>query len=84
MIFEVVTGFIAGLLLIALLCWLFKAKMKWYLRFVLSSALGFIAIYLIGLFGLIKLPLNPMNAFVCGFMGVPGLLLLILVAVVLK
>ena len=84
MIAEIVTGFVAGLLLIALFCWLFKAKMKWYLRFLLSSSLGFIAIYLFGLFGLIKLPLNPMNAFVCGFMGLPGFVLLIVVTLVLK
>jgi pro-sigmaK processing inhibitor BofA len=81
MILEIVTGFAAGLLLIALFCWLFKAKMKWYLRFALSSAFGFLAIFLFGLFGLVKLPLNPMNAFVCGFLGVPGLILLILVTV---
>ncbi|MDR1092567.1 MAG: pro-sigmaK processing inhibitor BofA family protein [Clostridiales bacterium] len=82
MVLEIATGFIAGLLLITLFCWLFKAKMKWYFRFALSSAFGFLAIYLLGLFGLVKLPLNPMNAFVCGFMGLPGLVLLIVVTLV--
>ena len=80
---EIATGFIAGLLLIVLFCWLFKIKVKWYIRLALSSAAGFLVIFLLNLFGLVSLPLNPMNAFVCGFLGLPGLVLLFLISVVL-
>jgi inhibitor of the pro-sigma K processing machinery len=79
MVLEIATGFIAGIILIALMCWLFKAKMKWYVRFLASSALGFAVLAAFNVFNLIALPVNPLNAFLTGFLGVPGMVLLFLI-----
>jgi len=80
---EITTAFIIGIILIILCCWLFKSKCKWYIRLLLSSALGALMIVAFNVFGIIRLPLNPMNAFIIGFLGVPGLILLILIVTVL-
>ncbi len=80
---EIITGFIIGLILIVLCCWLFKSRVKWYLRLLLSSVLGAAIIIAFNLFGIIALPLNPMNAFIIGFLGVPGLIMLTLIVLVL-
>ena len=80
---EITTAFIIGAILIVLCCWLLKSKCKWYLRLLLSSALGALIIVAFNVFGLIYLPLNPMNAFIIGFLGVAGLVLLTLIVTVL-
>ena len=80
---EIATAFVAGIILIILCCWLFKSKQKWYVRLLLSSALGALIIVAFNVFGIIKLPLNPMNAFIIGFLGLPGLVLLTLIVTVL-
>ena len=80
---EAFTGFVIGLVLLSLLCWLFKARMKWYLRFLLSSALGAVILIAFNLFHILPLPVNPLNVFIIGFLGVFGVLLLTLVVLVL-
>jgi len=80
---EIITGFIIGIILITLCCWLLKSKVKWYIRLLLSSALGALTLVAFNMFGLVGLPLNPMNAFIAGFLGVPGLILLTLIVTVL-
>ena len=80
---EIATAFIIGIILIILCCWLFKSQIKWYIRLLLSSALGALIIVAFNVFGIIYLPLNPMNAFIIGFLGVPGLILLVLIVTVL-
>ena len=80
---EILTAFIVGLILIILCCWLFKSQCKWYVRLLLSSALGALVIVAFNVFGIIYLPLNPMNAFLVGFLGIPGLILLTLIVTVL-
>ena len=83
MFWETATGFAAGLLLLGLFCWLFKSKMKWYIRLGVSAVAGFAVIFFLNLFGVVALPLNPMNAFLCGFLGLPGLVLIFLTTNVL-
>ena len=80
---ELITAFTTGIILIILCCWLFKSEHKWYVRLLLSSALGALIIVSFNVFGLIYLPLNPMNAFIIGFLGIPGLILLTLIVTVL-
>ena len=80
---EGITAFIIGAILITLCCWLLKSKSKWYIRLLLSSVLGALIIAAFNITGLLRLPFNPMNAFIIGFLGVPGLILLILIVTVL-
>lgn len=79
---EIATGFIAGLILLILICWLFKAKMRWYLRFFLSSALGALILLAFNLFNLVALPFNALNAFIIGFLGIFGVALLAVVTLI--
>ena len=80
---EIVTSFVIGIILIILCCWLLKSQCKWYIRLLLSSALGALIIVTFNVFGLVYLPLNPMNVFIIGFLGLPGLILLTLIVTVL-
>lgn len=80
---EIITAFIIGIILIVLCCWLLKSECKWYIRLLLSSALGALILVAFNVFGIVFLPLNPMNAFIIGFLGIPGLILLTLIVTVL-
>ena len=80
---EIATAFIIGIILIILCCWLLKSQCRWYVRLLLSSALGALIIVAFNVFGLIYLPLNPMNAFIIGFLGIAGIILLTLIVTVL-
>lgn len=80
---EIITAFVIGIILIILCCWLLKSQCKWYIRLLLSSALGALILVAFNVFGIVYLPLNPMNAFIIGFLGIPGLILLTLIVLVL-
>ena len=79
---EIATSFIIGLGLLFLSCWLFRAKMKWHIRLLLSAVMGAVMLICFNVFGIVALPLNPLNAFIVGFLGIFGAGLLFVILVV--
>ena len=64
---------------------LFAAPLKFALKLILNTLLGFLALFLLGLTAPLTgfaLGLNLFNALVIGILGVPGLVLLVLLQVV--
>ena len=64
---------------------LFAAPLKFVLKLILNTLLGFLALFLLGLTAPLTgfaLGLNLFNALVIGILGVPGLVLLLLLQAV--
>ena len=77
---DVMLAFAGGLILLYLVGWLLLVPFKAVLKFLGNAILGGIMLWVINLLGSslgISLALNPVNALVAGFLGVPGVLLLI-------
>ena len=58
-----------------------STPMRWLLKLLINTALGYIALFILNFFGEfigITLGLNFINAVVVGFLGVPGVVLLAL------
>lgn len=73
---------IAAVLLVWLVIRLFRKPIRWILKLLLNTAIGFAALFLLNFFGSaigITLGLNWINALVIGVAGFPGLVLLLLI-----
>ncbi|MCL2717860.1 MAG: pro-sigmaK processing inhibitor BofA family protein [Lachnospiraceae bacterium] len=75
------TWILAGVCVVILLLGALKAKMEWIINFVLRTASGALAIYLINFFLLNReidaaIGLGFASLLTCGILGFPGLILL--------
>ena len=73
---------IAAVFLVWLVIRLFRKPIRWILKLLLNTAIGFAALFLLNFFGSaigITLGLNWNNALVIGVAGFPGLVLLLLI-----
>ena len=71
---------IAAVFLVWLVIRLFRKPIRWILKLLLNTAIGFAALFLLNFFGsAITLGLNWINALVIGVTGFPGLVLLLLI-----
>ena len=73
---------IAAVFLVWLVIRLFRKPIRWILKLLLNTAIGFAALFLLNFFGSaigITLGLNWINALVIGVAGFPGLVLLLLI-----
>jgi len=81
---EVIAGFAAGLAIMALLGYLLLIPKRFLWRMAAGGVLGTISILVMNFFsGLtgIYIALNPFNALIIGFLGLPGALLLVVLNV---
>lgn len=72
---------VAAVFLLWLVIRLFRKPIRWILKLLLNTAIGFAALFLLNFFGSavgITLGLNWINALVIGAAGFPGLVLLLL------
>ena len=79
--FNVIIAYALGLVLLYLIGWLLLVPMKWLLRFLLNSVIGGVVLWILNLLsGLtgITVAINPVTALTVGFLGVPGLILILL------
>ena len=82
-IFEIVISFVIGLLLILLLGWIFRLKTKGLKRLIINTLCGGVIFCLLPLFKVVSVAINPLNALITGFLGIPGLIAVILLSVFL-
>jgi inhibitor of the pro-sigma K processing machinery len=62
-----------------LLGFVFSLKTKGFLRILFNSLGGIILFFCLRLFKIVYLPLNPLNALTAGFLGVPGVIIVVIV-----
>ena len=71
----------AFILICFVLIKILSAPMRWLLKLFINTALGFASLFVLNFFGEFigfTLGLNVINALVVGFLGVPGVALLVL------
>lgn len=70
-----------GLILLYVLGWLLLVPLKMILKFIYNGIIGGIVLWLLNVVGGIigvTIAINPVNALVVGFLGIPGVILLLL------
>lgn len=78
--------YLAGLALIFLFGMLLVVPFKILMRLLLNGIMGGIVLFLFNLVGGIfnlYLAINPLNAIIVGFLGVPGVILLLIVQMII-
>lgn len=83
---EVILAFIAGLALLYLVGWLLLVPFKVLWKFLFNGIIGGIMLFVInmvgGIFG-VTVSINLLTALIAGFLGVPGVVLLLVLQLIL-
>ena len=73
-------AFLGGLLLLYLIGLLFVIPLKIIGKLLINGVIGFVLLYLLNLIGSgllgFTIALNPVNALIAGFFGIPGVIVL--------
>lgn len=81
---NVIAAYIFGLILLYIIGRVLLTPLKFILKLIYNSLLGGVLLYLInfpmGFFG-IHVGINPLTALIAGFLGVPGVILLIILQI---
>ncbi len=84
--FSVILAYAFGLLLLYVIGWLLVVPIKFVLRFLYNGIVGGLMLWLLNLVGSlfnIQVAINPVTALIAGFLGVPGVLLIIVLQYIL-
>jgi inhibitor of the pro-sigma K processing machinery len=79
--FDIILAYALGLVLLYLIGWLLLVPLKLLFRFLINALLGGIALWILNLVGGligVTIAINPITALTVGFLGIPGLLLILL------
>ena len=85
---NIIVAFLLGLLLIYLVGRVMLIPLKLIVKLFVNALVGGVVLWIIDYFGTflnIHIPINPITALIVGFLGVPGIvLLLIMQQIILK
>jgi len=79
---NIIIAFVLGLLLIYLIGRVMLAPLKWIVKLLINAVVGGVILWVINFFGTyvsIHIPLNPITALTAGFLGIPGIVLLLVI-----
>mgnify|MGYP003016425377 CR=1 FL=1 len=84
--FSVILAYAFGLVLLYLIGMLLVIPIKIIGKLIINGILGGIILFVVnlvgGIFGL-SIVINPLNALIVGFLGIPGIILLLILQVIL-
>ncbi len=83
MSYETILSFAIGAAAALVIGFLFSLKTKGLLGLLFNTAAGGLLLTILSIFTPLNLPLNPLNALLCGVLGVPAVGLILLVVYVL-
>lgn len=78
--FSVVLAYAFGLLLLYIVGWLLVMPVKFLLRLLYNGIIGGIMLWILNLVGgffNVQVAINPVTALIAGFLGIPGVLLIL-------
>ncbi len=84
--FDTIIAYALGLILLYLAGWLLLVPLKLLLRFLLNGIIGGVSLWLLNLVGGfigITVAINPITALTVGFLGIPGLILILVLQFIL-
>lgn len=79
--FNIIIAYVFGIILIYLVGRMFLMPIKLIFRLVYNALIGGVMLWLLNFVGTyigFNIPINPITALVAGFLGLPGVILLIL------
>ena len=83
---SLVLAFFLGLVLLYLIGWLLLVPMRFLWRLIAGGVLGGLALFLLNQFDWLtglSVPINPFTALIAGFLGLPGVALVVAVYLLL-
>lgn len=84
--FDIIIAYGLGLVVLYFVGWLLLVPLKLLFRFLLNGIIGGIALWILnlvgGLIGVV-VAINPITALTVGFLGIPGLILILLLQFIL-
>jgi inhibitor of the pro-sigma K processing machinery len=83
---DVVLAYAVGLVLLYVVGWLLLVPLRIILKFIYNAIIGGIILWLLNLVGGligITVAINPVTALIVGFLGIPGLILILLLQFIL-
>ncbi|MDD2574209.1 MAG: pro-sigmaK processing inhibitor BofA family protein [Firmicutes bacterium] len=78
--FSVVLAYAFGLLLLYIVGWLLVMPLKFILRLLYNGIIGGLMLWILNLAGgffNVQVVINPVTALIAGFLGIPGVLLIL-------
>lgn len=84
--FGVILAYAAGLILLYFIGWILIIPIKYLVKLIINGVIGGILLLLVNLLGGfigIHIAINPITAIIAGFLGVPGVILLIILQYIL-
>ncbi len=84
--FNIIAAYALGLIGLYLVGWLLLVPLKIILKFIINGVIGGIILFVlnyVGRFIGLTIAINPVTALVVGFLGVPGIILILLLQVIL-
>ncbi|ABY95815.1 hypothetical protein JCM16816_01420 [Thermoanaerobacter brockii subsp. lactiethylicus] len=79
--YNIIIAYLIGLFLLYFLGWLLIVPRKFLLRIIINGIIGGLILFIINLLGKsigLYIAINPFTALVAGFLGIPGIILLII------
>lgn len=83
---SVILAYVFGLVLLYFIGWILIIPIKFIAKLIINGIIGGVLLVILNLFGGLigfSIGINPINALVVGFLGVPGLILLIVLKLIL-
>jgi len=84
--FSIIIAYALGLILLYIAGWLLLVPLKMLLKFILNGIIGGIVLWVLNLVGGligVKIAINPLTALLVGFLGIPGIILILLLQFIL-
>jgi len=84
--FEIIIAYALGLILLYIVGWLLLVPLKTLLKFIFNGIVGGAVLWLLNLVGRfvgVTVAINPITALLVGFLGIPGVILVLLLHYIL-
>ena len=84
--FEIIIAYALGLILLYIVGWLLLVPFKTLLKFIFNGIIGGVVLWFLNLIGGfigVTVAINPITALLVGFLGIPGVILVLLLHYIL-
>ena len=75
---SLVVAFFVGLFILCIITKVFSLPLQLLWKCIYNSIIGAIVLYVINFLGIVYIPINFITAFIAGMFGIPGVLVLVI------
>ena len=75
---SLVVAFFVGLFILCIITKVFSLRLQLLWKCIYNSVIGAIVLYVINFLGIVYIPINFITAFIAGMFGIPGVLVLVI------